>query len=293
MNCVVLSLAMAMAVAPVAAPPSALRVGMIDTEGSATAEQDAALVANYFGKVMGRPVTAKVYKEYGQLAADFTTERVDLAWLPPALTVPAIVAGATLIAKVVRGNSASYLSVVFARADSPITDLHKVKKASIAWVDRSSAAGFVFPGAAMVKDKVPVRQALGKQSFLGNHRAVCEAVLKGDAQLGATFANPAGPGKPLEPTGCVLAFGPEVSAKLKILLSSGAIPSDALATRPGTAPVLVKQLTEVALGMATTPDGRDVLAKVFHADRLATASEADYEPVAAALEAAGRIPKSK
>ena len=162
MNAVAISLALTLAGTPAALPPATLRVGMIDTEGSPTAEQDAAAVGGYFGRAIGRPVVTKVYKQYGQLAADFATAKVDLAWLPPALTVPAIVAGATLIAKVVRGSSASYQSVVFTRASESVTDLHKLKKASIAWVDRSSAAGFVFPAAAMVKDKVPVRQVLGK-----------------------------------------------------------------------------------------------------------------------------------
>jgi phosphonate transport system substrate-binding protein len=58
----------------------------------------------------------------------------------------------------------------------------------VAWVDASSASGYVVPCVWLRDNGFAPEELFDKQSFLGTHGAVARAVLRGEADVGATFA---------------------------------------------------------------------------------------------------------
>jgi phosphonate transport system substrate-binding protein len=269
-----------------------LRVGVVAVLGTKS-NKDGPAFARFLGAQLGKPVEPVTFKDYDQVATAVVDEEIDIAWMPPLQGFNAKLGGATVPAKLTRGGQGSYRSVLFARADAPYSSLAAVKGARVAWVERNSATGYLFPLALISKTKLEVATLFKTQEFLGNHEAVCEAVVKGKVDIGATLADEPPAGTPLSEidiTGCREGVGPKTN-KLKVLAISDPVPNDVLVLRKGIDAGLRVQLEKLALGLAQSKDGAKLLHDVFHADGTAAAAETDFEPVARALEAASTTAK--
>jgi phosphate/phosphite/phosphonate ABC transporter binding protein len=264
-------------------PP--LKIGVVSVEGRASADSDANRLSAYLGKVLNRQTEAKVYTDYVHFANDFEMGRVDVAWLPPVLTVRALLVDARLLAKVVRNGTPTYRAVLFTRSDAKFATIKDLKKVKVAWVDKASAAGYVFPVALLSNEKMHAKQLFTKQSFLGSHDAVCKAVATGEADLGATFADE---NAPTQINGCQQSLG-EASSKLKVVATTEKIPSDVIAIRPDIETAVQDSVRKAVLAMGNDDEGKKLLSEVFHAEKLTDVNPSDYESVAAAMEVADRF----
>jgi len=171
--------------------------------------------------------------------------------------------------------------MIITRRDAPIATLADLRGQSIAWVDRDSASGYLFALAELVR-VLGSATALGRQRFVGSHRAVCEAVADGWAVAGATYA--------------VLGDGGEIvtsgwhehlaarAEELKVVACTRPIPGDNVACRPGLDPATVRKLTEALVGLADDGEGRGLLHDVFNADALVPPHGDIYGDVRATLE---------
>jgi phosphonate transport system substrate-binding protein len=203
---------------------------------------------------------------------------VDLGWLSAAQYVEAAAAshgGVVPAAKLMRGGVPFYRSAIFVKTDSGTGKLADLKGKRLAFVSEQSSAGFVL--ARQILRQAGFTEAdLKGEKFFGDHAAVCRAVLNGEADAGATFAND-GRGGAL--AGCDETLGPEKSKNFKVLATSDPIPNDVVAVRPEAPAEMVADVRSALLGLAKTPEGKKKLETLFHADAFVPAEDADYAPL--------------
>jgi phosphonate transport system substrate-binding protein len=270
--------------APAAAAPAPLRVGLTMPQGAQAATTGGERLAAYLQAAMGRQVSARVVADSDTLAAALAKGEVDAAWMPPFSYVKAVPSGARALAKALRHGLPFYRAVLFVKADSKAKTLADSKGGKMAWVDKGSAAGWVFPRALLAQAKLDPATLFKEQRFLGTHEAVCKAVQSGQSDVGATLADDVPGSRDLKVTGCKASLGADAD-KLRVLAASSPIPNDVVAVRKDLDPATADALHGLLLDLAGSPAGRALLADVFSADGMADVGDADFEPVKEALKA--------
>ena len=239
------------------------------------------------GKALELPIRSHRAPSAGALASAFHAGRVHLAWVSAAAAaVDPSLTDATPLVRSVRDGLARYHGVIFARRSGAIRTLRQLSRATMAWVAPTSAAGYLFPRAALRGQGIEPDGVLGSQSFLGSHGAVADAVASGAADVGATFAVFEGgdPERPMTRAG----FGEDEEAmrEFRVLLTTRAIPSDVVVASAELLSTLqtdpVKALSEIHEAPAAVAAMRHVLG----ADRFEAADVRAIEALRAQLPVA-------
>lgn len=149
---------------------------------------------NYFSKALDLPVEVVIRHDYQETLDGMERGEVDAAQLGPyAFALAQSRFGAVALVNTVELASldekdalAPYRSVIFTRSDSGITTLNQLKGQSFGFVDRNSTTGYLV--ATFLLQQAGLDPVIGLQPvFLNSHRAVAEAVLRGDLAAGATM----------------------------------------------------------------------------------------------------------
>lgn len=130
-------------------------------------------------------VLARDYTSCVQMLAN---GEIDLAWLGTAAYVENrhAVEMRPLVRPIWAGR-ASYRGVIFTLDGTEITSLAQLKGRKVAFVDRQSASGYVYPAALLARAGIDVERDLAQTAFLGSHDAVLLGVLLGEYDAGAVF----------------------------------------------------------------------------------------------------------
>lgn len=170
------------------------------------------------------PTVASTYRE---LANGLASGRLGIAWLPPVTTLDVVGrrAGSVLAIPSRRGVT-SYYSALIVRRGGPRT-LDDLRGRRAAWVQRESAAGYLVPRLHLASCGFDVLRFFARELFVHSHPAVVDAIVSGEADVGATYCN-------VDPqTRCVVrsAWQDEAGAVIRpieALATVGPIPNDAL-----------------------------------------------------------------
>ena len=246
-----------------------LRFGVGPIAAGAARAKIRAHAESALARAAGSHAILVVTESYKDLENKLQRGEVDLAWLPPALCVRAIDHGATLLLGCVRASAKTYQAALFVRADSARRAPGDLTGARVAWVDPESCSGYLFPRIALSEDYgLDPATLWAEEKMLGTHAAVIEAVTKGKADCGATFA--AG-----------------VPDDMRWILTSAPIPSDGLCASPsmdrGRRDELGAALAEVHRGA----DGALMLRDLFDVARLEPALPRHYDLVRRAMAGTG------
>ncbi len=161
---------------------------------------------------------------YRQLAGDFASGRVALAWMPPLLCIELDKQHATAeVVLPVRGGSVTYYSALVARRSGGPRSLADVKHAKVAWVDPESSSGYLVPRLHLQSQGRALGAMFDGEMMAGSHVAVLDAVQSGRVDVGATYCASKAP-KWMSNAG--------VERPLDALTITGAIPNDALVLSP-------------------------------------------------------------
>jgi phosphonate transport system substrate-binding protein len=184
-------------------------------------------------EVLSRRVGAIVYpqvaRSYADLAAAVTSGSVDLAWTPPLIAAGLVgLRSAVVVAVSRRDNAAQYRAIVFVRRDSGIGRAEDLRDKHIAWVDKTSASGYVVPCIWLRDHGLSPEELFGRQSFLGTHGAVARAVLCRDADAGATFALLSSGLRATVEAGWT-EIDPSSADEVRMLINAGSVPADCIA----------------------------------------------------------------
>lgn len=231
-------------------------------------------------------VVVVVASTYDELSGLVERGETHLAWLPPAVFIRSFDRGdVRLMVSAVRAHGSRFRGALFVRSEMPWNDLSDLRGLRIAWVDRGSCAGYLFPRLALIDARIDPDTYFDKQFLLGSHNAVARAVEVGKADVGATFIDqtPAARGRPerLERPGWALEVEPDA---MRAVLVSEPIPSDTIGVAPELDPEVRDRLVDSLTTMHEDPDGAGILGGLFGAARFQVAGPADYEPVRRAIE---------
>jgi phosphonate transport system substrate-binding protein len=260
-------------------PP--IRIGLSQAGGSGWARGEGERLAARLATVVGRAAVAVVLADYRALVDCLASGALDLAWMPPAAFVEAEKRGSRVLAVASRLGKTTYRSAIITRRDSAVTTLAEVRGQSVAWVDRDSASGYLFAIAELLRELGHVGE-LGRQHFVGSHRAVCEAVADGWATAGATYAILDDDGR-VDTSGWHERLGPRAE-EIRVIGYTRPIPGDNVACRPGLDPATTRKLTDALVDLARDDDGRAILHDVFRAEALVPEPGDIYGDVRRTLE---------
>jgi len=132
-------------------------------------------------EVLGTTVELVIVDEYSDLYDQLVTGKLDIAWMPPLLHARATKEGAELAAVSERDGSFTYRSAILVLADSRAQRLRDLRGARFAWVDPSSAAGYIFPRLELVGAGIDPDKDLASERFFGSIATAADAVLAGEA----------------------------------------------------------------------------------------------------------------
>jgi phosphonate transport system substrate-binding protein len=218
--------------------------------------------------MLGRRVIGACLDSYAALTSELEKDRVQFAWMPPVLMVltdEQIPLRPLLCA--VRDDRTVYSSVLFVDADKPYQQIEDLRGKTVAWVDTTSAAGYIYPRLHLAAYGVDPNKLFGHELFLGSHPEVVRAVFDGRADLGATYAEMPVEGQPVRRAGfCDVA--PDRQGR--VLEWTRPIPNDLLVAHSSVPAAEYRAFSRAILALGKREEGRKLLFGAFHAERFSS-----------------------
>lgn len=238
------------------------------------------LLGEYLGRKIGVPVRFTILSRYGNILESFEAERMDGAFFGSftgALAIQRL--GVVPLARPVNlDGTSTYHGYLFVRKDSKIRTVDDMRGKRMAFVDKATTAGYLFPLAWMIERGVKGPDGFfSEYYFTGSHDAAIAAVLDGKADVGAAKHSV---------WDRIRRVNPRVDEELLILADSARVPSNGLCVRKDMEPDLREALRRALLDLEADAEGSKVLAE-FGAIRFIETTAKDYAPVADMARAVG------
>jgi phosphate/phosphite/phosphonate ABC transporter binding protein len=217
------------------------------------------------GKILGSQVIANIPASYAELATSLEHDRVQYAWMSPALMVLTNerIQLAPLLSAV-RNERTDYRSVLFVDARRPASSLAAMHGRTVAWVDTASASGYLVPRIHLAARGIDPSTLFGEELFMGSHAEVVRAVISGRANLGATYGEQPRDGQPITRAGFI-DVAPDYP--MRVLEWTQPIPNDVIAGHGLISKPEQRAFGAAVLALAEREEGRKLLFNAFHADR--------------------------
>jgi phosphonate transport system substrate-binding protein len=253
--------------------PKQLTLGFVPSKDAAKLAESAEPLAKLLSNEIGIPVKSFISTNYVALVEAMGTKNnpVDIGFLP---TFGYVLAnqenGAKIILKTSRKGATSYKAQFVVRAGAGIAKVEDLKGKKFAFVDPTSASGYLFPAAFLMAKGINIQKDFDKVVFLGAHDAIVKAVYNNDVQAGVCF----------EDARTVLEKEfPDVKDKVLVLTYTDPIPNDTVSVRKDLDPALAKKIQDAFIKIVGTPAGKDLLMKIYEIDGFQVGTDADYEVV--------------
>ncbi len=221
----ILALVLALAFPFVAQAQQKLLIGLIPEMNIFKQKQRFRLLGEYLSKKTGVQVQFTILSRYGNILESFTSDRMDGAFFGSftgALAIEKL--GVIPLARPVNlDNTSTYHGYLFVRKDSGIRNVWDMKGKKMAFVEKATTAGYVFPLAYLRENGITdIDKFFSEYLFTGSHDAAIFAVLNRKADVGAAKHSI---------YDRVRKEDPRVDRELVILASSPPVPSNGLCVR--------------------------------------------------------------
>ena len=269
-----------------AAPPAEkkpLKFGISPAHGPELAQKAKTLIEPYLTQALGSPVTVVILPSYEELSDALATGAVDLAWITPLAFVRASQKNAYVqaLSKAMRSGDGglTYRAVLAVKSDSPMKTLADLKGKRVAWVNKLSTSGYLFPRELLRKSGEDPDKFFASETFADNHPAACKLVREGKADVVATFAAGA---SALKADGC--ADAPPVT-DFRVVASTENLPNEVIAASSDFPSPRVNDVIATFGRMGKNDAGKKLLAEAFRCNGWGVAVEGDFAPVIALINA--------
>lgn len=254
------------------AQPERLLIGLIPEMSIFKQKQRFRLLGEYLSRKTGIPVEFTILTRYGNIVENFTADKLDGAFFGSftgALAIRKL--GVVPLARPVNmDGSSTYHGLLLVRKNSGITSVAAMRGKRMAFVDKATTAGYLFPLAYLREHGASGDPSFFSETFFtGSHDAAIIAVLDGKADIAAAKHSV---------YDRVEKENPRIKAELLIIDRSPSVPSNGLCVRPDLPGDLQDKLKRALLGLEADPAGQGVL-KEFGALRFIETTAADYRPV--------------
>lgn len=261
-------------------PQKEILIGLIPEMNVFKQQERFRPLAEYLTKKTGLKVNITILSRYGNIIERFTAEKMDGAFFGSftgALAVEKL--DAEPIARPVNlDGSSTYHGYLFVRKDGGIKSPEGMKGKKMAFVERATTAGYIFPVAYLRQHGVKDFKTFFKEFyFTGSHDAAIYAVLDKKADVGASkhsiFDR-------------VRKTDPRVDKELVILAESAKVPSNGICVRKGLDKRIKENLKKALLNIDKDPEGKKVLER-FGALKFIETTREDYRIVSRLANEAG------
>jgi ABC-type phosphate/phosphonate transport system substrate-binding protein len=241
-------------------------------------------------RATGKTFIPRIATSYPELVRGIETREVALAWLPPVPTIDLEARrGAHVLVIPSRRGQTSYHAAFVVRRGGP-KSLKELRGRRAAWVHRDSAAGYLIPRMHLAANGIEVLRFFARELFVHSHAAVVEAIVAGEADVGATFCNvDAATGRVVR-AGWLDERGDPVRP-VETLATMGPIPNDALVAAGDLAAAERAGVTRWLLSLSGAREPEKVRAlelfgRLLGATEFRVASTDHYEALRHTLRAA-------
>lgn len=237
-------------------------------------------LGEHLSKETGLDIHFTILNHYGNLIDAFEGEGMDGAFFGSftgALAIEQL--GVEPLARPVNPDGeTTHHGVLYTRKDSGIKNVADMRGKKLAFVDKATTAGYIFPLVYLREKGVEnLDNFFGAYFFAGSHDATTYAVLDGSADIGVSKNTV---------FDLVRSVNPRIDAEINVLALSETVPSDSLCVRSDLDDDIKIRLKQALLTLHETAEGRRVLEQ-FHAMRFVETQVADYQPVLGFVERAG------
>jgi phosphate/phosphite/phosphonate ABC transporter binding protein len=252
------------------------------TPGDARLALDALCIA--LTKLLDAPVHGINCASYSDLALELEKDRVDYAWMSPTLM---ILTNENIqlrpLLSAVRDGKTDYRAVFFVDGKRQMRSLEELRGQTVAWVDRTSASGYIVPRIHLAARGLDPAHFFRKELFLRSHAEAVRAVLDGRADVGATYGQRPEEAEAVRRAG-FLDVAPE--RHVRVLEWTQAIPNDVIVGHGLLSKPEHRIVANAILTLAEHEAGRRLLYNVFHAEQFMTPPRNVLKPVQELVELA-------
>lgn len=230
------------------------------------------MLGEYLSKKTGVTVVFTILSRYGNIIDRFTAEKMDGAFFGSFTGALAIkrLGVVPLVRPVNIDGTSTYHGYLFVRKDSGIKTVSDMKNRRMAYVDKATTAGYLFPLAYLKENGIKDTDHFFSEIFFtGSHDAAINAVLNRKADVGAAKHTVYDQERKRDQ---------RVDRELIILAESPRVPSNGLCVRSGLHESIKNNLKSALLALHSDPDGKIILQQ-FGALKFIETSARDYQPV--------------
>ena len=262
----------------------AITLGLVpsSTPGDARLALDSLCIA--LTKQLDTPVHGINCASYSDLALELEKDRVDYAWMSPTLM---ILTNENIqlrpLLSAVRNDRTAYNSCLFVDGKRPMKSIEELRGQVVAWVDRTSAAGYIVPRIHLAGLGIDPTRFFRKELFLRSHADAIKAVFDGSADMGATYGQKPEDGQPVVRAG-FLDVAPD--RHVRVLDWTREIPNDIIVGHGLLSNPKHRIFSNAILTLAEQPTGRRLLYNAFHADTFMTPPRTVMRPAQQIVELA-------
>src|SRR5512135_2939983 len=126
---------------------------------------------------LGERVRGFLPESYSELISQLELDRVQYAWMSPALVVLASEKQRLEpLLSAVREDRTDYRAVLFVDGNGPFQTIDDLHGKTVAWVDAASASGYLVPRLHLAAKGIDPSRLFGEELFLRSHAEVVRAV---------------------------------------------------------------------------------------------------------------------
>jgi phosphonate transport system substrate-binding protein len=257
---------------PAQASQKKILIGILPEMNVFKQKQRFKLLGEHLSKKSGLQVEFTILSRYGNIIERFSAEKMDGAFFGSFTGALAIkkLGVEPLVRPVNLDGTSTYHGYLFVRKDSRISKIGDMKNKRMAFVDKATTAGYLFPLAYLKANGITDTDHFFRETlFTGSHDAAINAVLDRQADVGAAKHSI---------YDRVRALDPRVDREMVILAESPSVPSNGLLVRNGLPDTIKNKLKSMLLGLHDDPDGKVVLMQ-FGALKFIETTARDYQPV--------------
>lgn len=249
-----------------------LKIGLIPEQNILVQKKRYKPLGDYIEKKTGLKINFIILPRYGNIIDNFSNLKLDGAFWGSFTGAIAIkrLSIEHLVRPVNPDGTSTYKGYIFVRKDSNIKSISDMRNKTIAFVDRATTAGYMYPIAYFKDNGIENFKSFFKEYyFTGSHDAVIHAILKGEADIGC-----------VKNTIYDMLARKEsrIKGELLVLAESSDVPSNGLGLRKDIDVMIKNRLKNLLLQMDREPDGIQVL-KEFRDIKFIENNENDYKPV--------------
>jgi phosphonate transport system substrate-binding protein len=239
---------------------------------------DHQLFAKDLGSRVGLDIKIVISKDYDDLVQKFRAGDIDFAFFSPLNFLEAEKsADAKVLLKKVYGTSEFYYSAIIIRKDAKIKSLKDLTGKKIAYVDKKSTSGYLYPRAMIRNAGIDVNSVLSE--FKGTHDDAVKALINGEVDAAGVWAD-----VPSTKSGAWNNDEKSFADKVKVLQYSDPIPNDAFVVRKAFFNNNQENVFRIMNALIDMSEkGDNSLKKAFDTNKMATATSRHYDSVRAAL----------